>query len=174
MVTRTQRIIVTDINKISIRQMLQVVDYWNLGVSTGAFRHMATSSELPPWRTALRWRWRAQRGQLGVAALTMKSRCVGMCHLKPDYGRRSSNSVMALTVHPNFAGHGIGGQLVEAIIDLATEHQHTRITARPVLINHAAIRTLERAGFELEGTQPSVFRSDDGELFPTLIYGRQL
>jgi L-phenylalanine/L-methionine N-acetyltransferase len=73
-------------------------------------------------------------------------------HLYPDRPRRRHAATFGMAVHDDWQGMGIGGALLQGILDLADRWLNlTRIELEVYTDNEAAIRLYERAGFEQEG-----------------------
>jgi diamine N-acetyltransferase len=103
------------------------------------------SQGLPPVVEERRVAWvdGLVRDSLGVAARS-DGRIVGHAVLVPD-GQRSYE--LALFVHQDYQGAGIGGALVDAIVTLAGNRGGGRIWLSVERRNHRAIALYRRMGF---------------------------
>ncbi|HEV2673182.1 MAG TPA: GNAT family N-acetyltransferase [Aliidongia sp.] len=81
-------------------------------------------------------------------------RVVGLLSLHRGEGRRAHAGEIALLVHDDFHGRGIGRKLTEACIDLAENWLGlTRIELGVFVDNAPAIALYGKCGFEIEGTE---------------------
>jgi len=102
-------------------------------------------------------------------------RVVGMVSVVTfDRPRRKHAGVIAICVHGDWQGKGVGGALMRAILDLADNWLNlTRLELEVYADNEAAIHLYERFGFEVEGTlRRHAFR--DGEYVDSKVMGRLL
>jgi L-phenylalanine/L-methionine N-acetyltransferase len=92
----------------------------------------------------------------------------------PDRPRRKHVGVIGISVHGDWQGKGVGGELMRAIVDLADNWLNlTRLELEVYADNEPAIRLYERFGFEVEGTlRRHAFR--DGEYVDSKVMGRLL
>ena len=92
----------------------------------------------------------------------------------PERPRRKHVGVIAICVHGDWQGKGVGAELMRAIVDLADNWLNlTRLELEVYADNEAAIRLYERFGFEVEGTlRRHAFR--DGEYVDSKVMGRLL
>ena len=91
-----------------------------------------------------------------------------------DRPRRKHAGTIAICVHGDWQGKGVGAELMRAILDLADNWLNlTRLELEVYADNEAAIRLYERFGFEVEGTlRRHAFR--DGEYIDSKVMGRLL
>ena len=79
----------------------------------------------------------------------------GYCELitYPDAPRqRHAGEINMIVVHPQFKSQGVGGALMDAMIDLADNWVNLRRVSLSVWVqNTAAIKLYEQYGFEIEG-----------------------
>jgi len=92
----------------------------------------------------------------------------------PNRPRRRHVGTIAICVHGDWQGKGVGGAMMRAILDLADNWLNlTRLELEVYADNEAAIRLYERFGFEVEGTlRQHAFR--DGEYVDSKVMGRLL
>ena len=90
----------------------------------------------------------------------------------PNRPRRKHAGSIAICVHEEWQGKGVGAILMRAIIDLADNWLNlTRLELEVFADNDAAIHLYERFGFELEGTmREHAFR--DGQYVASKIMAR--
>jgi putative acetyltransferase len=88
---------------------------------------------------------------------------IGWCGLYRLKGREHHVAEIGIGVHDDFAGKGIGGKLLSAIIDTADNWLNiSRIQLYVNVDNHHAIKLYERFGFQHEGTLRSLtFRNGE-------------
>lgn len=103
------------------------------------------------------WRRRLAEPAEGTYNLVavVNERVVGMMsvHTFPNRPRRRHAGGIAITVHADWQGKGVGTALMRAGIDLADNWLNlTRLELEVYADNEPAIRLYERFGFELEGT----------------------
>lgn len=80
-------------------------------------------------------------------------RVVGAAGLRPFYGRRAHAAEFWIGVSDEFAGRGIGRQLLAALIDTADNWLNILRIEMTVFVDNArAIALYERFGFVIEGT----------------------
>lgn len=95
----------------------------------------------------------------------LDGRVVGYVALRNVYGDTPSHrhvlEISGLAVHPDAAGHGIGGQLVEAAVAEAARRGARKVTLRVLGHNDRARRLYARCGFIEEGVLRDEFRLDD-------------
>ena len=92
----------------------------------------------------------------------------------PGRPRRRHVGTIAICVHGDWQGKGVGAALMCAILDLADNWLNlTRLELEVYADNEAAIRLYERFGFEVEGTlRQHAFR--DGKYVDSKVMGRLL
>jgi L-phenylalanine/L-methionine N-acetyltransferase len=89
---------------------------------------------------------------------------VGMFKLVPQTYRSSHVAyVGGFSIHPNFAGKGLGLKMLEEIIERAKQHGIKRIELTVGVQNEKAIALYKKAGFEEEGVlrKFTCFKSQD-------------
>lgn len=88
---------------------------------------------------------------------------VGYVGLHRAQGREHHMAEIGLSIHDDFAGKGLGGLLLAAIIDTAENWLDIRRLQLIVNVdNHHAIKLYEKHGFEHEGTLRGLtFRNGD-------------
>ncbi|HCV70985.1 MAG TPA: GNAT family N-acetyltransferase [Agrobacterium sp.] len=78
---------------------------------------------------------------------------VGNAGLYRRAGRQYHVADLAMSVHDDFVGKGVGSRLLTALIDAADNwHDIRRIALNVFTDNLAALRLYEKLGFEREGT----------------------
>jgi putative acetyltransferase len=130
-----------------------------------------------PYPSREYWRRRLTENSDKVYTLVGLSddRVVGMVSVVTfDRPRRKHAGVIAICVHGDWQGKGIGAALMRAILDLADNWLNlTRLELEVYADNEAAIHLYERFGFEVEGTlRRHAFR--DGEYVDSKVMGRLL
>jgi putative acetyltransferase len=104
----------------------------------------------------------------------MDERVIGLVNVDtfPNRPRRKHAGAIAICVHEEWQGKGVGAILMRAIIDLADNWLNlTRLELEVFADNDAAIHLYERFGFELEGTlRQHAFR--DGRYVDSKIMAR--
>jgi L-phenylalanine/L-methionine N-acetyltransferase len=97
---------------------------------------------------------------------------VGHLTLHRGEGRRAHAATVALAVHDDHAGRGIGTALMAAACDLADRWLGlTRLALEVYADNAGAVRLYERFGFEREGVLRAASLRD-GRLVDSLVMGR--
>ncbi len=77
----------------------------------------------------------------------------GFASLTLYAGRRAHAASFGIAVDPEFAGRGIGSELLSAIIDLGEQwYGIKRLELKVLVENERAIRLYKRFGFEIEAT----------------------
>ena len=130
-----------------------------------------------PYPSREYWRRRLTENAEHVYTLVglVDDRVVGMVSVVTlDRPRRKHVGVIAISVHVDWQGKGVGGALMRAILDLADNWLNlTRLELEVYADNEAAIHLYERFGFEVEGTlRRHAFR--DGEYVDSKVMGRLL
>lgn len=74
----------------------------------------------------------------------------------------SGTSILAITVHPDFWGHGIATTVVSRLTPILHRAGHRRVVTRVLGSNDASVRVLRKCGFEIEGTQAAAVLGRDG------------
>jgi len=124
------------------------------------------------------WRRRLTENADSVYTLVgvVDERLVGMVTVVtfPNRPRRRHVGTIAISVHGDWQGKGVGSALIRAILDLADNWLNlTRLELEVYADNEAAIRLYERFGFEVEGTlRQHAFR--DGKYVDSKVMGRLL
>ncbi|HMO62500.1 MAG TPA: GNAT family protein [Ferruginibacter sp.] len=76
----------------------------------------------------------------------------GMFKFIPGQHRNAHLAYLGgLAIHPDYAGRGMGTQLIHSVIELARSMQLLRIELTVATNNSRAIKLYENAGFEKEG-----------------------
>ncbi len=118
-----------------------------------------------------RWLEGLKDSDVGLVAI-LDQRLVGSAGLSRFGGRRSHAAVLALGVHDDHAGTGIGSALLAALIDTADRWWGLKRTELTVFAdNAAAIALYRRFGFEQEGLLRS-FAFRDGAYADALAMAR--
>lgn len=130
-----------------------------------------------PYPSREYWRRRLTENAEHVYTLVglVDDRVVGMVSVVTlDRPRRKHVGVIAISVHVDWQGKGVGGALMRAILDLADNWLNLmRLELEVYADNEAAIHLYERFGFEVEGTlRRHAFR--DGEYVDSKVMGRLL
>ncbi len=131
-----------------------------------------------PYPSREYWRRRLTENNESVYTLVgvIDERIVGSVTVVtfPDRPRRKHVGVIGISVHGDWQGKGVGGELMRAIVDLADNWLNlTRLELEVYADNEPAIRLYERFGFEVEGTlRRHAFR--DGEYVDSKVMGRLL
>ena len=128
-----------------------------------------------PFPSAQRWKDRLASSPAGFVNLIacLDERIIGNIGMNPALGpRRRHVADVGMGVHDDFAGRGIGQQLMEAAIDLADNwYNYSRLELTVYTDNDRAIRLYKRCGFEEEGIlRRYAFR--DGEFVDALTMAR--
>lgn len=118
-----------------------------------------------PWSGVERWRTFLERGETGqhiwlcACDPQQPDRALGLVGLHPvsDTPRVAHVRTLGLSVHPDYAGQGMGGQLLRAAIDMADNWLNvTRLGLGVYSHNQRAIALYERHGFVREGLSRGV------------------
>jgi len=131
-----------------------------------------------PYPSREYWRKRLSENTDSVHTLVgvIDERLVGMVTVVtfPNRPRRRHVGTIAISVHGDWQGKGVGTALMRAILDLADNWLNlTRLELEVYADNEAAIHLYERFGFEVEGTlRQHAFR--DGEYVDSKVMGRLL
>jgi putative acetyltransferase len=131
-----------------------------------------------PYPSLEYWQKRLTENTESIYSLVglIEGRIVGMVTVItfPDRPRRKHVGSVAICVHGDWQGKGVGGELMRAILDLADNWLNlTRLELEVYADNEAAIRLYERYGFEVEGTlRRHAFR--DGKYVDSKVMGRLL
>jgi putative acetyltransferase len=110
-----------------------------------------------PYPSLAQWRRKLTEpadGTYDLVAVT-GDRVVGMfsVHTFPNKPRRRHSGTIAMVVHDEWQGKGIGTALMRAGVDLADNWLNlTRLELEVYTDNEPAVRLYERFGFEREGT----------------------
>ena len=90
----------------------------------------------------------------------------------PDRPRRRHAGVIAICVHEEWQGKGVGGELMRAMIDFSDNWLNLkRLELEVFADNQRAIHLYERFGFEVEGTMRQ-HALRDGKYVDSLIMAR--
>src|SRR5690242_18604871 len=130
-----------------------------------------------PYPSREYWRRRLTENAEHVHTLVgfIDDRLVGMVSvITSERPRRKHVGIIAICVHGDWQGKGVGGALMRAILDLADNWLNLmRLELEVYADNEAAIHLYERFGFEVEGTlRRHAFR--DGEYVDSKVMGRLL
>jgi len=131
-----------------------------------------------PYPSREYWRQRLSENTESIYMLVgvVNERVVGMVSVAtfPTKPRRRHVGEIGISVHADWQGKGVGGELMRAIVDLADNWLNlTRLELEVYADNEAAIHLYERFGFEVEGTlRQHAFR--DGEYIDSKVMGRLL
>ena len=91
-------------------------------------------------------------------------RIVGNASLFRGSRRMSHRGELSVCVLKECQNRGIGGRLIEALIDFARENAFDIIDLQVRCDNASAIHLYERYGFEKVGTHPSFFKIDGKDI----------
>jgi putative acetyltransferase len=129
-----------------------------------------------PYPSREYWRRRLSENVDSVYTLVaiIDERVVGMVNVDtfPHRPRRRHAGVIAICVHEDWQGKGLGKELMRAIIDFADNWLNlTRLELEVYADNDPAIHLYERFGFEVEGTlRQHAFRN--GQYVDSKLMGR--
>lgn len=98
---------------------------------------------------------------------------VALGHPTPLDASRHVIEVQGITVHPDHGGQGVGGALMEAVVQEARRREARKISLRVLGHNTVARRLYERAGFVVEGHLVGEFILD-GDPVDDLLMARHL
>lgn len=108
-----------------------------------------------PMQSELVWKKRLEKPYPGITALVacIDETPIGHIGMIPEPNpRRRHAANIGMGVHDDFAGRGIGQQLMEAVIDIADNWLNlTRLELSVYVDNDRGIRLYKRMGFEEEG-----------------------
>lgn len=101
-----------------------------------------------------------------------EGRVVGMAELALRRGKQRNTGMIGIGVHDEYAGRGIGRQLMQTLLDLADNYLALHRVELEVLADNArAIHLYESLGFQVEGRKrQDHFRH--GVFVDTLMMGR--
>jgi putative acetyltransferase len=118
-----------------------------------------------------RWIEKTPEGNVAIVAV-LEGRLVGAADIARGKGRRDHVGGIALVVHDDFHGRGIGAALLGALVDTADNWLNLRRLDLAVYVdNEPAIRLYKRFGFVVEGTRrAAAFR--DGAFVDDYIMAR--
>jgi len=102
----------------------------------------------------------------------VEGRVVGTVGLSVGQGRRSHVAEVAVSVHDDYQGRGVGTASMEAVLDLADNWLNLRRLELEVTVdNEVALSLYRRFGFEVEGCKrQAVFRG--GQFVDTFVMAR--
>ncbi|HEX6719654.1 MAG TPA: GNAT family N-acetyltransferase [Pyrinomonadaceae bacterium] len=129
-----------------------------------------------PYPSKENWRKRLSENAENIHTLVaiIDDRIVGMVSVAtfPHKPRRRHAGEIAICIHEEWQGKGMGKILMRAIIDLADNWLNlTRLELEVYADNKPAIHLYERFGFEVEGTmRQHAFR--DGQYVDSKVMGR--
>lgn len=70
--------------------------------------------------------------------------------------------VLNLCVHPKWQNHGIGGELLQCLLDIARDNAVDTVFLEVRPSNHAAVALYEKLGFNTIGTRKDYYPAEDG------------
>jgi ribosomal protein S18 acetylase RimI-like enzyme len=127
-----------------------------------------------PTKRRVRERWLERLAEPRVLTLVAVSdgEVVGYIRLKRGEGLGSHvGEISTVAVRPDFQMRGIGGQLMEEVLEVADGFGLRRLRLTVHEDNDIAIRLYRRMGFEIEGREREAVRRE-GRFIDLLIMGR--
>ncbi|MGD8506432.1 MAG: GNAT family protein [Candidatus Bathyarchaeota archaeon] len=94
--------------------------------------------------------------------------------MKLPHPRLKGNGDLAMYIHQDFQGVGLGTIMTELLVNLAKEHGMHRVGLYVIADNKIAIHLYKKLGFEVEGNMKDSFFGEDGKYHDVLIMGRIL
>lgn len=96
------------------------------------------------------------------------------CVHKFTHPRRKGNGDLAIYLHQDFHGVGLGTAMTEVLLKLAKKHGLHKVNLYVVADNKIAVHPYEEFGFEIEGKMKDSFFGADGKYHDMLIMGKIL
>jgi RimJ/RimL family protein N-acetyltransferase len=112
------------------------------------FEPRGAARGLPPLREEKAERWLTHLGARAKNLVAMGSRGTAAGHVVLAEGD-NNDAELALFVHQDYRGQGLGTRLAEAAVALARKFGYTRLWLSVAPDNLAAIRVYEKAGFHM-------------------------
>ncbi len=160
--------------EIRLYMLRSALQYINEGIADGDLGGLSVERKHRSSITPLLWAIRIHRGTPHAAALSEGGRCVGLCHVDGERGRRDVNGYLAITVSREYRSNGIGERLLRAIEVESRRVGMCRLTAEPSAANQGAVRFLLKHGYEYEGTMRYGIRTPSGRVVDRLVLGKLL
>ena len=130
---------------------------------------------MPPYTRERIERWMGNIENLIVLGAEHEKRLIGYAQIhKGSNPRRIGTAGLAIYLHQDYQGVGLGTEMVGLLLEAAEEQGVHKVNLDTVADNEAAIHLFEKMGFEVEGRIRDSYRGTDGRYHDIIAMGKIL
>ena len=130
---------------------------------------------MPPYTRERIERWMRNIENLIILGAEHERRLIGYAQIgKGSQPRRIGTAGLAIYLHQDYQGAGLGTEMTGLLLEAAEEHGVHKVNLDTVADNEAAIRLFEKMGFEVEGRIRDSYRGPDGRYHDIIAMGKIL
>jgi len=170
----TQRVRLKDGREVAIRP-LTAEDNEKIYEMFASMSEEALRWGMPPYTRERIERWMSNIENLIVLGAEHDRRLIGYAQIhKGSQPRRIGTAGLAIYLHQDYHGVGLGTEMVGLLLEAAEEHGVHKVNLETVADNEAAMRLFEKMGFEVEGRIRDSYRGSDGRYHDIIAMGKIL
>jgi RimJ/RimL family protein N-acetyltransferase len=170
----TRRVRLKDGREVAIRP-LTTADNDKMYEMFASMSEEALRWGMPPYTRERIERWMRNIENLIILGAEHDRRLIGYAQIhKGSNPRRRGTVGLAIYLHQDYHGVGLGTEMVGLLLEAAEEHGVHKVNLDTVADNEAAIRLFEKMGFEVEGRIRDSYRGLDGGYHDIIAMGKIL
>ena len=170
----TQSVRLKDGREVAIRP-LTAEDNEKIYEMFKAMSEEALRWSMPPYTRERIERWMSNIKNLIILGAEHDRRLIGYAQIgKGSQPRRIGTAGLAIYLHQDYHGVGLGTEMTGLLLEAAEEHGVHKVNLDTVAENEAAIRLFEKMGFEVEGRIRDSYRGADGGYHDIIAMGKIL
>ena len=130
---------------------------------------------MPPYTRERIERWMRNIENLIILGAEHDQQLIGYAQIqKASNPRRVGTAGLAIYLHQEYQGAGLGTEMTGLLLEAAEEHGVHKVNLETVAENEAAMRLFEKMGFEVEGRIRDSYRGADGGYHDIIAMGKIL
>jgi RimJ/RimL family protein N-acetyltransferase len=170
----TRRVRLKDGREVAIRP-LTTEDNEKIYEMFKAMSEEALRWGMPPYTRERIRRWMRNIENLIVLGAEHDKLLIGYAQIhKVSQPRRIGTAGLAIYLHQDYHGVGLGTEMVGLLLEAAEEHGVHKVNLETVADNEAAMRLFEKMGFGVEGRIRDSYRGADGRYHDIIAMGKIL
>jgi len=170
----TQRVRLKDGREVTIRP-LTAEDNEKIYEMFASMSEEALRWGMPPYTRERIERWMSNIENLIILGAEHDRRLMGYAQIhKGSQPRRIGTAGLAIYLHQDYHGVGLGTEMIGLLLETAEEHGVHKVNLDTVADNEAALRLFEKMGFEVEGRIRDSYRGSDGRYHDIIAMGKIL